>query len=758
MISKIRLKNWQTHIDSSFVFSEGINALLGVMGSGKSSVLDAISFAFFGTFPAVQKRRIKLEDVVTDLFTRHETTEVYLEFEKDGKAYSISRKIERKRGTSISELRCEGKLMESPASQRVTERIEKILGIDYTMFAQVIYCEQNRLDQFLQIPRGQRMKKIDELLKIDRFETARSNIISLKNRMQRTAKDIERQTVSLKNMIESKRPEDMREDIGKIEIKIEAFQRRLEEIKKSKDILRQELDILEKKKKIYDKQKERQISVASRISQIKEELNNYSNTEKIESYTIEFIETQASRLDAALKKQKSLEKDVAVLEDRIRTYEQQLKKEKESMETLDKGRPKLRQLEKAEKELEQLNTDLGKLLKEEATIQSKIEDSIKSIDALEKADANCPTCDTRLDTEKKSAILKKKKDEITSLENSLVIANKEMSTTKEDIRKKEEEKKDCMKYINVERDIAEKSVQIKKIEAEQKELKEKYEDSMSVFSPEKIKKIEEEIRRFEITKTILRHIYEKRTLEEEEKQLKIDAEELRFSPDEFDRKTKEFIAQDKLFSTDSEKLKSLGALYTEKKNSLKLVDEQAALIRENENKSEHIENIIPELEKFRTVLESTQIMLRERFIESINDIMEDLWVSVYPYSDYTGIRISVEEGDYILQLKNMESKWMNVEGTVSGGERMTAVLVLRIAMTIVLTPNMKMLLLDEPTHNLDRKAVEELAETLRNKVSGIVEQVFLITHDEAMEGAVTGKLYRLKRGSNKEDVTEVVEV
>jgi len=138
--------------------------------------------------------------------------------------------------------------------------------------------------------------------------------------------------------------------------------------------------------------------------------------------------------------------------------------------------------------------------------------------------------------------------------------------------------------------------------------------------------------------------------------------------------------------------------------------------------------------------------------------MEDLWVSVYPYSDYTGIRISVEEGDYILQLKNMESKWMNVEGTVSGGERMTAVLVLRIAMTIVLTPNMKMLLLDEPTHNLDRKAVEELAETLRNKVSGIVEQVFLITHDEAMEGAVTGKLYRLKRGSNKEDVTEVVEV
>ncbi|MCK5452401.1 MAG: hypothetical protein KAI51_03110, partial [Candidatus Aenigmarchaeota archaeon] len=473
-----------------------------------------------------------------------------------------------------------------------------------TMFAQVIYCEQNRLDQFLQIPRGQRMKKIDELLKIDRFETARSNIVSLRNRMQKTAKDIEGHTGSLKKMIESKRPEDMREDIGKIEIEIKAFQRRLEEIRKSKDALRQELDILEKKKKVYDRERERHISVTSRISQIKEELNNYSNTEKIESYTIEFIETQASRLDAALRKQKSLEKEVAVLEDRIRTCGQQLKKEKDSMETLEKGLPKLRQLEKAEEMLEQLNTGLGKLLKEEATIQSRIEDTTRSIDALEKADANCPTCDTRLDTEKKSEILKKKKDEITGLENSLVIANKEMSTAKESIRKKEEEKKDCMRYINVDRDIAEKSAQIGKIDTELKELKEKFEESMSVFSPEKIKKIEEEVRRFEMTKTILRHIQEKRTLEEEEKQLKINMEELRFSQEEFDRKTKTFIAQDKLFSTDLEKLKSLGALYSEKKNSLKLVDEQAALIRENKNKSERIENIIPELEKFRTVLES----------------------------------------------------------------------------------------------------------------------------------------------------------
>ncbi|MCK5593660.1 MAG: AAA family ATPase, partial [Candidatus Aenigmarchaeota archaeon] len=137
MIKKITLKNWQTHLDTSFEFPEGINALLGVMGSGKSSVLDAISFAFFGTFPAAQQRRIKLENVITDIFTRHDNAQVTLEFEKDDKRYEIKRKIERKK-SSASELRCDGLLIESPASQRVTERIENILGIDYSTFAQVV--------------------------------------------------------------------------------------------------------------------------------------------------------------------------------------------------------------------------------------------------------------------------------------------------------------------------------------------------------------------------------------------------------------------------------------------------------------------------------------------------------------------------------------------------------------------------------------------------------------------------------------------
>ncbi|NOQ55811.1 MAG: AAA family ATPase [Nanohaloarchaea archaeon] len=757
MIKKIRLKNWQTHIDSSFEFPKGINALLGVMGSGKSSVLDAISFAFFGTFPAAQQRRIKLENVITDIFTRHDNAEVTLEFEKEDKIYEIKRKLDRKK-TSTSELRCDGLLVESPASQRVTERIEKIIGIDYSTFAQVVYCEQNRLDQFLQIPRGQRMKKIDELLKIDKFETARANIVTLKNRISKSAKELETHTASLRALIDSKDIDTQKKEIEKIELEIKAFNRRLTDIKKIRDTLQKETEILQKKKNIYDEQKNREIKIMTRIEQITDELKNYTNVDDVQSYTPEFIDTQTERLNSVLKKQKSLEKEIAILEEKINTDTNNLNSGNTKLKILESRRPEIEKLKDTETKIEELKTAIEKLLKEEAGINSKIDDTTKSITALEKSDANCPTCDTPLNTEQKTDVIKEKRDQMNTFENSLVIINKEIKTEREKMTESEKKKRELLQYINLEKDILNTSETIKQIDSQLKTQKNKLEDSKKIFSSDKIKKIEQEIRRFETTKTILRHIHEKRHLEEEKKQIKINIDELKFKPEELEKKLTEFIAHDKLYSTDIVKLRSLQDMYKEKAKNLSVLKDQAKLVKTNEKQIEMMKDRLPELERFKIVLETTQIMLREQFIESINNIMEDLWFSVYPYKDYTGIQISVDEGDYILQLRNMDDTWMNVEGTVSGGERMTAVLVLRIAMSTVLAPGMKMLLLDEPTHNLDRKAVEELAETLRTKVSDIVDQVFLITHDEAMETAVTGKLYRLNRGENKEDVTEVIEI
>jgi exonuclease SbcC len=149
--------------------------------------------------------------------------------------------------------------------------------------------------------------------------------------------------------------------------------------------------------------------------------------------------------------------------------------------------------------------------------------------------------------------------------------------------------------------------------------------------------------------------------------------------------------------------------------------------------------------------------LREEFTEETNTALGDVWMRLYPYADYNGLRLAIDPaGDYILQLKRRDGNWINVEGVTSGGERSTACLALRIALSLVLTQNLSWLVLDEPTHNLDRRAIAELAVTLREHLPKIVDQVFIITHEEELESAASGKLYRLDRAKENDGPTRII--
>ena len=163
MITKVKLVNWRSHLNTEVNFEKGTNGLMGPIGSGKTSLLDAICFAFFGSFPTLQSRKIKLDDVIMSKPFLKNRAEVLVEFLVDGKRYNVIRRIERGKGTVYAEISENGKVIEAPNSQRVTEMIEKILKVNYELFTRSIYSEQNALDYFLTLPKGQRMKKIDEL-------------------------------------------------------------------------------------------------------------------------------------------------------------------------------------------------------------------------------------------------------------------------------------------------------------------------------------------------------------------------------------------------------------------------------------------------------------------------------------------------------------------------------------------------------------------------------------------------------------------
>ncbi|MBR9706940.1 MAG: hypothetical protein GOV15_00725, partial [Candidatus Diapherotrites archaeon] len=157
-----------------------------------------------------------------------------------------------------------------------------------------------------------------------------------------------------------------------------------------------------------------------------------------------------------------------------------------------------------------------------------------------------------------------------------------------------------------------------------------------------------------------------------------------------------------------------------------------------------------ELTTLKNALLNTQTGLRETFIDSTNDAMDELWSKLYPYEDYTTARLEIDDGDYVLRLKEKNGTWKDVDVVASGGERSSAALALRLSFALILAQNLSWIILDEPTHNLDKDAIRMMSQLLKNNLPNLINQIFLITHEEQVKDAATHTTYVLERNKNIE--------
>ncbi len=182
MIQKLKMVNWKSHSDTEMHFSPATNLLIGTMGSGKTSCLDAICFAFFGSFPSLKSRQVNLTDVIMSRPDKRTNALVEVTFTTNEKTYSVTRTVSSKGSEAF--LRCDGALLEGPQPIRTTEAVTRLLKVDYDTFARVIYGEQNKLDYFLTLPKGARKAQLDDVLGISLFEKVRLNCNSATSKLK----------------------------------------------------------------------------------------------------------------------------------------------------------------------------------------------------------------------------------------------------------------------------------------------------------------------------------------------------------------------------------------------------------------------------------------------------------------------------------------------------------------------------------------------------------------------------------------------
>jgi len=429
MLKKIKLQNWKAHKQSEYEFKPGTNVIIGQMGAGKSSILQAISYAIFGTFSELKSKEIKVSDLPTRGLDGV-ISEVNLSLHPSDVEYQISRTIKNGITSEAIVRNSSGQLLAGTNSMQVTDFLAEKLGLDEDVFLRTAYARQNDIDMFLRLSPGDRKSKLDELMGLQKFEIARRNTIKLANQI---AAKRDAQATFLGNF-----------DFQKSRNDIETLAADILELKQEKVDLSLKLAEVEKRKA--------ELNLKTRTLRI--QLDNYNRmVERRELYRKQLEEISSkvsSEPDESLDSVRLRLNEITLRIEEVRRAKQH------SRDDLERGRNSALEIEKSYGGLEEKNSELLISLKDideskfeidklekfgditsldlrlseiekivDATLESKnqmvgeIGVLRGHLQELESVDGACPVCSTRLEQVTKDVLIQERRGKIAELKETI---------------------------------------------------------------------------------------------------------------------------------------------------------------------------------------------------------------------------------------------------------------------------------------------------------------------------------------------------
>jgi exonuclease SbcC len=348
----------------------------GQNGAGKSSLLDAITWALFG------EARSKDKDALVNLQSK--AAEVALTFAYEGNVYRVLRTAPRGKTTTLEFQIAEREpgtgdgprpsvsshVTWRPLTERSTRetqtRIEQTLRLDYDTFVNASFFLQGKADEFTQKKASERKAILGSILGLEIWET-------YKERASDRRKEIEREAAGIDRSIEDIEAELAEEEPRKRRLKeLESDLKRLSEERKTQEAA---LESLRKAVAALDS------SLAAEKARLEEERRGLGSQFLVISDQLSVIGELTGKIEGARKSLAEIEKSIA--------------KRVEAEESRNAAREQFGAL-KAENELRKLEMDELKA----------------RIDQLEAAGgATCPLCGQALTEAHRRATLKQLQNE-----------------------------------------------------------------------------------------------------------------------------------------------------------------------------------------------------------------------------------------------------------------------------------------------------------------------------------------------------------
>jgi len=366
----------------------GLFGIFGLVGSGKSSILEAISFALYG-----ETERLNSRDKRAYNMMNLKSNKSYIEFDFIN--------FENKKFRATREFKRNSKNFEDVKTPSVTfyewknenwiplehSNAEKLIGLSYANFKRTIIIPQGQFKEFLELGATDRTNMMKEIFSLQRFDLQNNvSVLNSKNRSEldqlegqlKGFEEVNEEQILIQKdnlKIEQQKFEDVKIQFTKIEqkyIKLKSLKEDFEILNQKKSEFeklnqqKKEIDILETKTELFDKVFRIFTPLISEKNKLQKEISEQQKNKETQFKIVqeteirfEYLKNKLSVIQPkyeALNQSKTQENDLSLI--------LQMQKFSGEIETLKertkKGSEKVKEVETHQKLVQQKIEDLSK--------------------------------------------------------------------------------------------------------------------------------------------------------------------------------------------------------------------------------------------------------------------------------------------------------------------------------------------------------------------------------------------------------------
>jgi len=188
MITSVELGNFLSHSDTKLEFDNGVTVFVGDNGSGKSSIIDCITFALFGNHTRKSNKGL-IKRGSNQGFAK-------VNFAINEKEFQAERKIDSKGGLSAQlSQKSDGNWIQIAAGERkqfgesMTKEVEKRIGLNFEKLKIASIVQQGELNSIIKAKPKEFKELLNAIIGIDKLDVASEAMKSVNKEFRENIKE-----------------------------------------------------------------------------------------------------------------------------------------------------------------------------------------------------------------------------------------------------------------------------------------------------------------------------------------------------------------------------------------------------------------------------------------------------------------------------------------------------------------------------------------------------------------------------------------